>query len=395
MMTIMDRTVDRESLPVEIALLVSLLLHAMVFGTWQYRTTLLKLPWLSSLAKWVQVPHAQPSPTHPHVQTITFVELNEPRPQNQPDHGKQSQQFLETDASQVTGEKPKTAQYYSDKSTVAANANNASGKESDTPYLDGKETKYKDKQAMSTLDVPTQSGVSAPLVVQPGAPGAPGRAAQASPATASKTTPTPPQEKPPATPQPQPQSPAQPQEIPAVGLKIVEEQKMAMAPKPTTTPNVTTGSDVPTTPPAAAEAGGGGAPALASEPGVTGREIAARKSHLIAAGVSRTGVTAFNVESSPFGAYDKKVIRAIQSRWFALIDRYGIYESTATVTVYFELFDDGQVKNVKTIEGTENSILSLFCEKAIIESGPFEPWPDELRALAGKEPRQATFTFYY
>lgn len=386
---------DRESLPVEIALLISLLLHAMAFGTWQYRETLLKMPWLSSLTRLIHVTHPPPAVAHPPVQTITFVELNEPRPQNQPEKGKQSQQFLETDASQVTGEKPKNAQYYSDKSTIAANENNPSGKVGDTPYLDGKDTKYKDKQALSTLDVPTQSGVSAPLVMQAGAAGDPGRVAQPSPLTASKTAPTPPQEKPPVTPQPQPQSSVQPQEIPAQGLKIVEEQKMAMAPKPTETPNVMTGSDVPTPPPAAAEAGEGGAPALASEPGVAGREIATRKSHLVAAGVSRSGVTAFNVEASPFGAYDKKVIKAIQSRWFQLIDRYGIYETTATVTVYFELYDDGQVKNVKTIEGTENSILSLFCEKAIIESGPFEPWPDELRALAGKEPRQATFTFYY
>ena len=390
----MDRIADRESLPIEIALLVSLLLHAMAYCTAQYGAPLLKLPWLASLTKLVHVTYMQPSAVHPHVQTITFVELNEPHPQNQPDRGKQSQQFMETDASQVTGEKPKTAQYYSDKSTVAANPKNASGKVGDTPYLDGKETKYKDKQPMSTLDVPTQSGVSAPLVVQAGAPGSPTRLAQPSPPAISKPASTPPQEKSSVTPQPQPQSPAQPQEIPAVGLKMVEEQKMAMAPKSTATPSVMTGSDVPT-PPAVAEAGGGGAPALASEPGVAGREIVARKAHLVAAGVSRAGVTAFNVEASPFGAYDKKVIKAIQSRWFHLIDRYGIYESTATVTIYFELFDDGQVRNVKTIEGGENSILSLFCEKAIIESGPFDPWPDELRALAGKEPRQATFTFYY
>ncbi|MGD1018157.1 MAG: hypothetical protein ABSA12_02440 [Verrucomicrobiia bacterium] len=387
---------DRENLPVEIALLVSLLLHAMAYCTVQYGAPILKLPWLSSLARLVQAVHVQPTPAHPQVQTITFVEVNEPRPQNQPNQGKQSQQFMETDASQVTGEKPKNAQYYSDKSTVAANPNNASGKLGDTPYLNGAETKYKDKQVMSTVDVPTQSGVSAPLVVQAGAPGAPGRVAQPSPSTASKPAPTPPQEKSSVQPQsqPQPQSPAQPQEIPAVGLKIVEEQKMAMAPKPTVTPAAVASSEVPT-PPAAAEVGEGGAPALASEPGVEGREIVARKSHLVAVGVSRTGVTAFNVEASPFGAYDKKVVNAIQTRWFQLIDRYGIYESTATVTIYFELFDDGQVKNVKTIDGGDNSILSLFCEKAIIESGPFDPWPDELRALAGKEPRQATFTFYY
>ena len=311
-------------MPIEIALLVSLLLHAMAYCTVQFGAPLLKLPWLSSLAKLVQVIHVQPSAAHPQVQTITFVEVNEPRAQNQADQGKQSQQFMETDASQVTGEKPKNAQYYSDKSTVAANPNNASGKVGDTPYLDGKETKYKDKQPMGTVDVPTQSGVSAPLVVQAGAPGSPTQLAPAVPAhgfqarsdtATGKTAVT-----------PQPQSPAQPQEIPAVGLKIVEEQKLAMAPKPTATPNVVTGSEVPT-PPAIAEAGGG-APALASEPGVAGREIVARKARLIAAGVSRTGVTAFNVEESPFGAYDKKVIKAIQSRWFQLIDRYGIYEST-------------------------------------------------------------------
>lgn len=391
-MTTVDRITDRETLPFEIALLVSLLLHAMVYCTVQFGAPLLKVPWLSALAKLVHATPAQPSVTHPPVQTITFVELNEPRSQSQAAREKQSQQFLETDASQVTGEKPKNAQYYSDKSTVAANVNNPSHKVGDTPYLDGKQSKYKDKQPMSTEDVPTQSGVSAPLVVQAGAPGAPGRAAQPSPPATAKTAPTTPQERPSLT--TQPQSPAQPKEIPAVGLKIVEEQKLAMAPNPTETPTAALTPDV-ATPPAAADAGAGGSPAVASEPGVAGREIVARKAHLVAAGVSRTGVTAFNVEASPFGAYDKKVIKAIQSRWFQLIDRYGIYESTATVTVYFELFDDGQVKNVKTIEGNENSILSLFCEKAIIESGPFDPWPEELRALAGKEPRQATFTFYY
>jgi hypothetical protein len=141
--------------------------------------------------------------------------------------------------------------------------------------------------------------------------------------------------------------------------------------------------------------GGGGAPAVMSEPGVPGRELVSRKARLVTAGVSREGVAAFNVEESPFGAYDKKVVKAIQSRWYQLIDRYGIYESTATVTVYFQLLDDGQVKNVKTTDGSENSILSLFCEKAILESGPFDPWPENLRVLVGKQPREASITFYY
>ena len=243
---------------------------------------------------------------------------------------------------------------------------------------------------MNTMDVPSQSGISAPVVVQPGSPGPPGKPVQ-------PATPAQPQvaQSPPAPPQPKPQ--VQPKDVPPLGVKVVEEQQMAMAPKPVVQPEVMTGSDVPV-PPRAAEDGGGGAPAIADEPGVAGREIIARKAHLTVAGVTRTGVAAFNVEESPFGAYDKKIFIAVQSRWYALLQRYGIYESTAKVTVNFELFDDGQVKIVKKEkpdDDGENSILSLFCEKAIIESGPFDPFPDNLRALVGKEPREITFIFYY
>lgn len=366
----------RENLHVEIALLVSLMLHALSFGGWQYRGILLKLPLFSSLAKIVHVVYAFDKPSAPQGQTITFVEVEEPRTKAQRENDQEAQRFMETDASQVTGEQPQDAKYYSDKSTVAANPHNPTRKEGDTPYLEGNETRV-----MNTVDVPTPSGATAPLIVQPGSPGAPG-----------KTAPPPTAQTPP---RPQPKLQEQPKEVAPLGVKIVEEQKVAMAPTTAVQPELATSSDVPVPP---AVAGGGGTPAAVSEPGVPGREIVAHKAHLTAVGVSRTGVAAFGVEESPFGAYDKKVIKAVQSRWYALIDRYGIYESMAKVTVNFELFDDGQVKNVKTEQpdnGSGNSILSLFCEKAIIESGPFEPFPDNLRALVGKEPREASFTFYY
>src|SRR5882757_2892956 len=106
----------REDLHVEIAILVSLLLHAFAFGSWQYRAALMKLPGFSSLAKLVHVSYAPPKPAAPAVQTITFVEVDEPRAKE-----KAAKRFMETDASQVTGEKPKDTKYYSDNSTVAAN----------------------------------------------------------------------------------------------------------------------------------------------------------------------------------------------------------------------------------------------------------------------------------
>jgi hypothetical protein len=373
---------DRENLNIEIAILLSLLLHLLAFGSWQYRAALAKLPLLSLLTKLVHVAHSQERPVPQQVQTLTFVELATPRTP-EVKKGKEAQRFMETDASQVTGEKPKDVKYYSDKSTVAANPNNPTGKTGDTPYLNGSETR-----APNTINVPTPSGVSAPLIRQPGSPSTPPSAPRPAPKVAEAM----PETKP--APSPKPKAQEQPKEAAPLGLKMVEEQKVAMAQKPVVQPQVVTGTTVPETP-ANAATGTPGSPAIFSEPGVAGREIVAHKAHLTAAGVSRNGVAAFGVAESPFGAYDKKLIKAVQSHWYALIDHYGIYESADVVTVKFQLLDDGQVRNVTSSDDAQSRILSLFCEKAVIDSGPFDPLSDELRALIGKEPREISFTFYY
>jgi hypothetical protein len=375
---------DRENRNVWIAVLLSLLLHVSAGEGWQHRVALMKLPVLSLLTKLVHVAYPPARPAPQPVQTLTFVELATPRA-NVPEvkKGQEAKQFVETDPSQVTGEKPKDTKYYSDKSTVAANPNNPTGKTSDTPYLNGNETRVP-----NTLDVLTPSGVSAPLIRQPGSPSTPPSAPKTTPKVAEAA----PEPKP--TSVPQPKAPEQPKEPAPLGLKIVEEQKVAMAQKPVAQPQVVTGAavpEVPTDPSTAAP----GSPAIVTEPGVPGRELVARKAHLTVAGVSRSGIAAFGVEESPFGAYDKKLIKAVQSHWYALIDHYGIYESADVVTVKFALLDDGQVRDVTSTDSGQSRILSLFCEKAIIESGPFDPLADELRALIGKEPREISFTFYY
>src|ERR1017187_8069578 len=381
---IIFRGMDREDRNVWIAVLLSLLLHVSVGEGWQHRASLMKLPGLSLLTKWVHMVHP-PGRTAPQpVQTLTFVELA-PARASAPEvkKGREAKQFMETDPSQVTGEKPKDTKYYSDKSTVAANPDNPTGKTGDTPYLSGKETRIP-----STIDVLTPSGASAPLIRQPGSPST----APSAPKPTSKVAQATPESKPAST--PQPKAPEQPKEVTPLGLKMVEEQKVAMAQKPVAQPQVVTGETVPEVP-ADGVTAAPGSPAIVTEPGVPGREIVARKAHLTAAGASRIGLAAFGVEESPFGAYDKKLIKAVQSHWYALIDHYGIYESADVVTVKFTLRDDGQVRDVTSTDSGQSRILSLFCEKAIIESGPFEPLSDELRALIGKEPREISFTFYY
>lgn len=326
----------RSYLSSEVAVLLSLLLHTLAFVGWENRHS---LPILRSLIRRLKpVPVAAVTPPRPTpVPTITFVQAPpEPPRRSEP------RQFIETDPSQVTGETPQNARFYSDNATVAANPHNPTGKLGDTPYLEGTETRV-----LNTVDSRPGSGSGIPA--------------------------PPPAPAPPPTPAvPKPEEP--PKKIAEEGLKVVEEMKVAKLETPVAPP--------PPPPPPVS-------------PGTPGREIAAAKSKLTTAGIQRTGIAAFNVASSPFGAYDKALIRAVQIRWYALMEQNRLYDRSGEVVVQFFLHSDGSVHDVRTTEKSAGEILALFCEKAIVESAPFAALPDNLRALIGDEPREINFTFYY
>jgi hypothetical protein len=320
---------SRENLSLSAAVLVSVLLHALVFGG--FRQLSLRLP------------HRRAAATMP---VITFVQVAEPPAVVAPKpiaSRTEPREFVETDARQVTGEQPQATAFYSDKATVAANPENPTGKLGDTPFLSGTDTRVH-----STEDVPLPTPAPAAMPVTPQA--------------ARDRRP------------PEGAAPSAPPPVTApLGTRVVE---------PATTPVTAPAAPV--------------VVAKAQTPGAASpREIVARKAALTATGVARTGVAAFNVAASPFGEYDKKVVRAVQSRWFALIDRNDIYERSGVVALHFKLYTDGSVPRIERSENTAGEILALFCEKAILESAPFEPFPASLRALVGNEPRDVDFTFYY
>jgi len=360
----------RRYLSTEVALLLSVMLHALMLGTWQYRHVLEQLPLFRQFARLVSVYNAPIQRSARAVTpTITFVQspASEPEP---------PRTFMETDENQVTGEQPKNAKYYSDRSTVAANPTNPTGKEGDTPYLEGTETRM-----MSTETVSPQRGAEeSPM---PPAMPAPAVAPSPTPATAGAAQQQLEQPNPSGS-----QKTEQPKTVAAEGMKVVEETKVA-ALTPPSTPAVQP-QTVPVAPQQSA------APARPASPGSSSsREIGARKSSLRATGISRYGIAAFNVEESPFGAYDKAIIRAVQSRWYALIDQNSLYERSGQVTLHFNLMPDGSIDEMKTEDNSAGEILALFCEKAIVDSAPFEPLPDKLRMLIGNQPREVNFTFYY
>src|ERR1043166_368545 len=196
----MNAAMTRRYLSTEVAVLLSVILHALMFGTWQYRNLLAELPLFRQLARLANVyktpvRHATAPPAVP---VITFVEV--------PERASEPRTFMETDDSQATGEQPKAAKYYSDKATVAANPVNPTEKDGNTPYLEGTETRM-----MSTETVSPQPGAGASHL-PPSMP---------APAV-SQPAPKVEQPKPVAKQPPEDVKPIQPE-----GLKIVEETKVA------------------------------------------------------------------------------------------------------------------------------------------------------------------------
>jgi hypothetical protein len=100
--------------------------------------------------------------------------------------------------------------------------------------------------------------------------------------------------------------------------------------------------------------------------------------------------------STPFGAYDRAIIEAVQQRWYDLLDSQKFAsDRTGKVTVYFHLNPDGSVTESKVTDNNVGALLGYVCQEAIEQSAPFGKWPADMRRMVGADFREITFTFYY
>lgn len=114
-------------------------------------------------------------------------------------------------------------------------------------------------------------------------------------------------------------------------------------------------------------------------------------------GVKRRAIeSSLDTVATPFGAYDRAVILAVQNRWYYLLDSGNFArERTGKVVIEFHLNHDGRVSNLRVVENTVNELLALLCEKAILDPAPYGRWPSDMRRMVGADYREVRFTFYY
>ena len=112
-------------------------------------------------------------------------------------------------------------------------------------------------------------------------------------------------------------------------------------------------------------------------------------------GVNRAGAIAVDAKFSNYGDYSQRMMEAIQSSWWALIDR-ARFESVSrgSVVIRFNLRRDGSVVDAEILRSDVPSVMAFACKDAVMAPAPFDHWREDMVALFGNE-QTVTITFHY
>jgi hypothetical protein len=109
---------------------------------------------------------------------------------------------------------------------------------------------------------------------------------------------------------------------------------------------------------------------------------------------------AVDAKGTSFGVYDAQFIRAVQQRWYDLLDSSNFsFDRHGRVVLQFHLNYDGTITDMKvvddTVDGSPDGIMGILCQRAVRDPAPFEKWPREMRLEINKDYREIQFAFYY
>jgi TonB family protein len=93
--------------------------------------------------------------------------------------------------------------------------------------------------------------------------------------------------------------------------------------------------------------------------------------------------------------YDHDLVEVIRQSWYRLLDNAPEVTAQGKAVVNFELHSNGSVSGVRTASSTASQPFEAICQKAVLESAPFAPWPEEMRRSLTNDTRNVSFTFYF
>jgi hypothetical protein len=112
-------------------------------------------------------------------------------------------------------------------------------------------------------------------------------------------------------------------------------------------------------------------------------------------GVNKVGTVAVDARFSSYGDYAQRMMEAIQSSWWDIIDRMRLETAVrGNVVVRFKLHRDGSVTDATILYENVPRLMALACKDAVQSPAPFDPWRSDMVALFGQED-DVTITFQY
>ena len=112
-------------------------------------------------------------------------------------------------------------------------------------------------------------------------------------------------------------------------------------------------------------------------------------------GVSRAGTIAIDARFSNYGDYTQRMMEAIQSSWWSIIERSrfeGV--SRGRVIVSFRLHRDGTVTDAQVLGSEVTRVMTLACKDAVMAPSPYDIWRADMVAMYG-ESDTVTINFHY
>lgn len=111
--------------------------------------------------------------------------------------------------------------------------------------------------------------------------------------------------------------------------------------------------------------------------------------------ITNRGVSSVNALGTPLGRYQKFLLDAIGSRWYAFVEQKRDLVTIGTTRVVFVVDRSGHVKNLKVVENTSNETLANVCIQSI-QDAQLPPMPDELATAVPGDglPMEIPFTVF-
>ncbi len=104
----------------------------------------------------------------------------------------------------------------------------------------------------------------------------------------------------------------------------------------------------------------------------------------LAGSITNRGISSVRALGTPLGRYQKYVLEAIGSRWYASIEKQLDLFGIGNVRLVFWIDRNGRVKNLKVVENTSNELFANFCIQSVQEA-QLPPMSDDLAATLPPE----------